>query len=373
MSSVYKTFAPEDITNSKTLLYENIPITGSILSGTYGESNILKYTHGMFQTIHDYPYASSSANNLFDLTLGYNSASPAYGTNSSYNTKKSNIYYQLAKVLVGHDQTGSIYKFDEDGNYASSNDKINEAFFLTFSRILVKDEIKKGSFSMIVGAGNAGRDSVFSSVFSIVDASGTTSYNTNSPVGEYGILYADGAALDSGQTDKKVGLIFYQAGVAVINSNIFTKYSAGTSPSGSITGLSGSYRGQLTAAAEMYNTTGTFGYLGKALVSGSINDVGDALRTRIENINFQNTTELNSTIYFVRVNNNEFNYSSNPTYLSGSQIIVKGGDRTASPVTYITTAGLYSPDNELLAVAKLSEPIKKTADQSLLLRVRLDY
>ena len=44
-----------------------------------------------------------------------------------------------------------------------------------------------------------------------------------------------------------------------------------------------------------------------------------------------------------------------------------------SPVSYITTVGLYSADNELLAVAKLSEPIKKTPETELTLRVRLDY
>ena len=67
-------------------------------------------------------------------------------------------------------------------------------------------------------------------------------------------------------------------------------------------------------------------------------------------------TELNSTIYF-RANNTEFNYSANPTYLSASEIIVKGNNPLADPVAYITTVGLYSPDNELLAVAKLSEPL----------------
>ena len=33
----------------------------------------------------------------------------------------------------------------------------------------------------------------------------------------------------------------------------------------------------------------------------------------------------------------------------------------------------YSADNELLAAAKLSEPLKKTPDNEMTLRVRLDY
>ena len=108
------------------------------------------------------------------------------------------------------------------------------------------------------------------------------------------------------------------------------------------------------------------------LVSGSISSSCDAIRHRVSNISFNNTTELNSTIYFCRANNSEFNYSSNPTYLSSSQIRVKEIS-TDNPVSYVTTVGLYSEDNALLAVAKLSEPIKKTPAEEYTLRVRLDY
>ena len=82
---------------------------------------------------------------------------------------------------------------------------------------------------------------------------------------------------------------------------------------------------------------------------------------------------MNSTIYFTRANTGDYNYSANPTYLSASKIRVKGDNPFAEPVSYITTVGLYSADNELLAVAKLSEPLKKTPSNELTLRVRLDY
>jgi len=88
---------------------------------------------------------------------------------------------------------------------------------------------------------------------------------------------------------------------------------------------------------------------------------------------FRNTTELNSTVYFVRANHNEFNYSSNPTYITGSKIRVKNDNKLNAPTTYITTIGLHAPDGETLAVAKLSEPLKKNPDTELTIRVRLDY
>jgi hypothetical protein len=70
---------------------------------------------------------------------------------------------------------------------------------------------------------------------------------------------------------------------------------------------------------------------------------------------------------------NKFNYSSNPTYLNAGQVRVKNGNRQNSPISYVTTIGLYNSQNELLAVAKLSEPLRKDPTQELTLRVRLDY
>jgi hypothetical protein len=113
-------------------------------------------------------------------------------------------------------------------------------------------------------------------------------------------------------------------------------------------------------------------YVADSLKEREISSSCDSFRTRIYNLSFNNTTELNSTIYFCRVNHNEFNYSSNPTYLTGSKIRVKNVS-SDTPVAYCTGVGLYSSDNELMAVAKLSEPLKKDPTNELTLRVRLDY
>ena len=115
------------------------------------------------------------------------------------------------------------------------------------------------------------------------------------------------------------------------------------------------------------------GVTGFNFVTGSeISSSADAIRNRIYNIQFNNTTELNSTIYFCRANHNEYNYSGNPTYLSNSKIVVKDsiGDQ---PITYITSVGLYSADGALMAVGKLSEPLRKDPSIEYTLRARLDY
>ena len=111
-----------------------------------------------------------------------------------------------------------------------------------------------------------------------------------------------------------------------------------------------------------------------AMLSGSaISASADAIRNRIYNLSFNNTIELNSKIYFCRATHSEFNFSSNPTYTNNSEIRVKGSDTSSPPVAYITTIGLYSSDNQLMAVGKLSEPIRKDPNIELTFRARLDY
>ena len=95
MASTYKTFSNNDLATTRTLLHEVIPITGSIVSGTYvegtsNETNIKNYSHGMFQSVFDYPYLSSSANHIFDITLGYSSKSPLSSSTGVQNSKKIN-------------------------------------------------------------------------------------------------------------------------------------------------------------------------------------------------------------------------------------------------------------------------------------------
>ncbi len=340
----FKTLINDDRTTSRTLLHESIPITGTLVSGTYNtsstsgrEQNIKTYSHGMFQSVYDYPYVSSSANHIFDIAAGFSAATASLSSSAvTQVSKKVNMYNQMAQVLCGFDTGSNVLRFDTDGNLLSpGTDKHEDAIFFNFSRLLVKDEIKKGSFSMVVGTG-ATYAAPFADKVTITDSAASTNYKINSPAGEYGILK---------NGSNNVGLIFYQAGVAMVTSSVFGATEQFTQAGLSITG---------------------------SLLSSSIDEIADGVRNRIQNISFNNTTELNSSIYFCRAKHSEFNYSSNPTYLSGSKIRVKSVAEDL-PRAYVTTVGLYSHDNQLLAVAKLSEPLRKDPTNELTLRVRLDY
>ena len=299
MATTFKNFLSNDIANTRTLLHESIPITGSIVSGTYAENNIKTYGHGMFSSVYDYPYLSSSANQIFDSTIGFASTAPLYG------------------------------------NWESGG-------------------------------------SLFNKRVKLIDSSGSNGYYVDSPAGEYGVLYATTSvgttSMVHGETGladaikPAAGLLYYQAGIAVLSGSIFNTTASG--------GLIKNIDTDADLGFELGQGLGIVGM--SAATASTIEVMNTGLRQRIYNISYNNTTELNSTIYFCRIAHNDFNYSSNPTYLNGSKLRVKSR-ATDTPVTYITTVGLYSADNELLAVAKLSEPLRKDPTNEITLRVRLDY
>jgi hypothetical protein len=82
---------------------------------------------------------------------------------------------------------------------------------------------------------------------------------------------------------------------------------------------------------------------------------------------------ISSTHYFVRLRNKEFNYSNNPTFYNPDNGSLSRPEFRNDPKVYITTVGLFNDQNELLAVAKLSKPVRKSFDEEVLLRVRLDF
>ena len=478
-----------DVVTTRTFLHEVIPITGSIVSGTYTdgdtETNVRNYSHGMFQSVYDYPFLSSSSNHIFDLTAGYSAKSSLSASSNVQNAKKINMYNQFAQLLLGYTGSKNDIRLFESDLVLDQVNQMKDVFIVSLGRLITKDEIKKGSFRIVLGRGphgdafNSGGDAgkatatititnaggvAHGETFTLVDSAGTsTVYTINGGVasasgggsggsatvgydgvgggaggkvlaaaaiaaainnttdanytavsdgtdkvtvtqgtvgtvgnktntdaiggvtvgdftgggatdltlGDYvadpdgtGVLNCDGgdmsvlftgSAADSSIGDIGYGAIFYQAGVVVLTSSLFDNVSDFGSAN------------QFIGGGTTPNLTAE-----QTLIQSSISGACDAFRHRIKSIQFNNTTELNSTIYFCRAPANKFNYSSNPSYVTGSKIRVKNLS-SDNPVAYVTTVGLYSASNELLAVAKLSEPLKKSVDNELTIRVRLDY
>jgi len=351
--------------------------------------------------------------------------------------KKQIIYNEFAQILAGHDISGNINSFDADGDLTSGSKHnecyvISIARLLNKDEVkkgsfYMKLNVQPNAY-MATGVTGARQELLIS------DEGSENTYKVNSPAGDYGILkcrtfkhyegawaadkktftpspvtevytvdydatdtaVGESSNLAAATIDSNVGLIFYQTGVVILSPNVFVKHSTTNVVAGDSISLKGVLPGGTaaggTAGVDSHSlalnadapevATGATGPITSAnlpvkLVEESFKTLNipkncDGLRNRIHQIAFNNTTELNSTIYFCRVNHNDFNYSSNPTYLDGGKIRVKQSAED-SPVSYITSVGLYSANNELLAVAKLSEPLRKDPTNEMVLRVRLDY
>jgi len=97
-------------------------------------------------------------------------------------------------------------------------------------------------------------------------------------------------------------------------------------------------------------------------------------KTFVSGSNFQlNSQETISSNYvFVRIKNADYNYTSNPSFLTGSGDLLYS-NFINNPQTFVTTVGMYNNNNELLAVAKLSKPLVKDFTKEALVRVKLDW
>jgi hypothetical protein len=120
------------------------------------------------------------------------------------------------------------------------------------------------------------------------------------------------------------------------------------------------------------------GGVGLVVVSGSVTNgvnntvVYDGIRLG-GSFKLNSQENLTSDYVFVRPQNAEFNYTTNPSFISGSTGEVLYSQFINNPQTYITTVGLYNDANELLAVAKLSRPLVKDFTKEALIRVKLDF
>ena len=237
---------------------------------------------------------------------------------------------------------------DEDSDFVFGNQTSDHFYVLSIERSGYKESILPGSLTLTLSSGSTstitltddstlGTSAVFTDAgrrYNLVSGSAGTVFtttNTNgwtSNSGSYGWLLPD------------VGLI-------VLSGEALD----GTYANGGV-----NLQTVRTSNTDSYN---------QRLLYNSINS--GSLFT----LNSKET--LSSDYIFVRARNNEFNYSTNPSFISGSTGAILFNSFIDDPQVYITTVGLYNNNQELLAVAKLSRPLLKDFTKELLVRVRLDF
>ena len=121
--------------------------------------------------------------------------------------------------------------------------------------------------------------------------------------------------------------------------------------------------GNIPGGSDNFSTAGSQGDHDQQY-NTFLSDIGNFTARRVENIATQH--------FFVRATNREYNYSNNPTFVDENGRF-KNLSFETDPKTYITTIGLYNRSNEMVAVAKTSQPIEKSFSRETLIKVRLAF
>lgn len=341
---MFKTFDPSrDIKQQVSSINEVLVFNGALFTGTV---NVKKFTHwtsgsrsgSIYQAIYNENHTGSTAIELMNISYGQ-SISSSYYTNplATNKTEKNKIYSLHAKMLLG----------SEDYRFNISGTNRDDLIFLHFKRPQTKDELKKGSttiVSIFSGSVNGTNTQITFNSATLSDAGAETRF-TQTDRGDVGNLITG---------SRIAGQIFYQAGVVVLIPEIFSNTS-------SVITNPGNY------------WSGTLDYESMAVSGGTYESLLSACRNRFIALTTINQVNLQSSYYFCRALNDEFNYSSNPTFLDSSlRIIPTSGSNNLQTRTYPTKILLLGENQEVLAAASIGQPIKKSPDTEFVIKVRLD-
>lgn len=351
-NSVYKTFNTTDIVPAKneivtTGLWSNG--SGSIATAgapiVTGSDGITAGHSGSATDEYYYNvYISGSTTPEFAVAYGHISGAGAADLENDQDgtlpTKAT--YFQYRALLTDTDETRfRFYNGDTPDGYAS-----DDFYAINVSRANYRERIDPGNWELEL-SGSFGK-------ISLIDDSGEKFNLTNTGTNEYNIVQG---TLNLGTNNPAIittvtasngygfGKFYPDYGIFILNPSA----------------LSASVGGELAGATSFETSSYLFKHknLFNAIKLG-----GDFQARRIENVS--------TAHYFVRVNNREFNFSNNPTYVDATGSITEPTFQ-ADPMTFITTVGLYNDANEMIAVAKTSKPIAKSFSKELLLKVKLDF
>ena len=425
--ATFKEISAADVKTSRSVLNQLVDVIQEDVSGSATRKSYQQFVTGgigpgvtssLYQTVFDQDFTLQTANPILDMTVGtYSNGMVVLSSSTGQDSngkllfpsqslmmrEKVEIYRQYAANLLGDPDSAFTTPFGS----TSGNDQVDQAVFISFKRLFTRDKVKRETFALKAypdPSGNGpgtGFDSFFIGAPNLKVTStgsakiytdfGSSTNRRRTFGGEVGNL------VDSSDTSRNVGLIFYDAGTVVLNcggvGSTERAFNSGSVVSGAISAMvPGSVReADVPLGKEiMGGGTTSFGdfkvnptrFIPDLFTSASIDDIVDHIAsTRFSSgsltaTTFQNNTNINSTLIFCRATADEFNYSSNPTYIDTAnriRVIEQGQEDVQRSFTYITTVGLYDVNDNLLAVAKLSRPIEKNDEKDLTVRVRLDF
>ena len=354
-SGVYKQFGEFDKVNAKVEVVTTGLWTGDVgsLTAAYTSSTQVGQSGNYYYDVYSTnPQSDSTAEVQFGIAYGHVNGSGSVSLENSDDallpTKAT--YAQYKSVLL--DPTDDKFSFET--STANIFEDSNSIYAINVNRARYREKMDAGNWSLQLSGSNG--------TFTFIDDSGK---KFGDKLGKAGRVFkvvsgslnlgSENDVTISSTTDangKGYGLFYPDRGIIIFNPTALAETIGTVKPFG---GASESLLGVETVVADTQNH--------KTLVQ-AIDNGGDFQARRTENVSTQH--------FFVRATNREFNYSNNPTYTKADGTFSETTFEN-DPQTYITTVGLLNTSNELIAVAKTSQPINKSFDKEVLIKVKLSF
>jgi hypothetical protein len=340
LSGAFKLFNAENdvVKNIKSTISSGIWSGGSgTLTAFYSQSaqssSTGEYFHDIYKTN---PQTDSEAEIQFSIAYGHRHGSGSLGTKGAAtgNRASAAIHAQLVNLLLGPNSNRFTYAGDK---------KSDHFYAISFKRARMREKVDPGNWELRLDGG--------ANQIRLIDDSKATT-NPESGLGGRVFNVITGSIEGGTATTKTaaasetlggLGLFYPDVGLIVLNGDQIDR-----------------------RIVDITSATGS-------------NAVGGNNKRFYQSLNqgakFQARREerLSSTHYFCRAGNKEFNFSNNPTFFTASDGTFTQATFFKDPKTYITTVGLFNDSNELLAVAKLSQPVLKSYSREALIKVKLDF
>jgi hypothetical protein len=338
----YRRFDPDDIvissdavsspawnSNTATLGASTMHTSSTQVAGDSG-----KYYYSLY-------FTTSFVDSNIQYTVGYGdvdgSGSVYYNPTTVGYSPTCTVYKQARNLILGTEESDFTF-----GTYTPKN-----IYFINLQRSRLKEKILPGTLTLKLSTSAA-------NTITLTDNSQVVTTNTYTDAGRvFELVSGSNGTVHTG-TDTNgytpgsgsYGKILPDVGLIVLNPAALD----GTIAQGGI-----SLGTSRTANTNDLNNRTIY----NALKAGG-------------NFTLRTEETLSSNYIFVRARNSEFNYSSNPSNITGSGEL-RHSVMIDSPQAYITAIGLYNDNNDLLAVAKLSKPLLKDFTKESLVRIKLDY
>jgi hypothetical protein len=329
--------------------------SGKIITSSLSDTN----ENYFFGISHEDTATTEEFNVTFGSINGYGAFT---GSNKISRTKA--IYSQFASILLAPTEVTGGFVISAGGTSGQLSARDEEIFVLSSRRSNQKDRLNKDTWLVTLSgsgaAGTAAADTLY-----LKDDSSTTEA-TATPAGDrYNIVScsSDGGTITTAASVRNFGYFYPDLGVMVFSQ----------------AELSSSIPGKTVGADTVIGFTSA-SQNGFGVVDGAGTrhlDTKQALRfvncVRSGSLKFRDEEDQVSAQYFCRVKSGHCNFSNNPTFVSGSENKLRNTKMRGNPQTFITAVQLYNDQDQMVAVANLSTPLKKNFSSEATIKVKLTY